>query len=180
MSISTLFKSPTKIIESKPLLSILLQIQRGKMKKEVLNLRKLFSNDQSHSFDIQKRAIPFFSVCGHFVSKDQRVSMANYSGYQILEITYLSEKHKVKVRKQIAQDPFCFCCFETATGLGLHIIVPTRARKEQHAAVFNAVKKYYELVLGIKRFSSQGEDLDYLCLFSYDKNAYINLEAKSF
>jgi len=180
MAIVTLFQNPKKIIASKPLLTILTQIKKGKLKEEILNLRKLFHSDRDQDFDIQKRVLPFFSVSGHYVNKDDRIRMVSYSGYQLLEITYLPEGDKKNVRTILEKDPFCFAIFDNATGLGLNIIIKTNSQKQFHKSSFWQVRRYYEQLTKFKRFSVQGEDIDYLCLFSFDEKAHINLEVKGF
>ncbi len=180
MPIVTLFQNPKKIIESKPLLTILTQIKKGKLKEEILNLRKLFNSDQDHDFDIQKRVLPFFCVSGHYTKENERIRMVNYSGFQLLEIPYLPEEDKKKICEILIKDPFCFAVFEAATGFGINIIVKTNGQRVFHKSTFWQVRKYYEQLTGVKRFSIQGEDIHYLCLFSFDENTYINLEAKVF
>ncbi|WP_312554620.1 BT4734/BF3469 family protein [Empedobacter brevis] len=71
-------------------------------------------------------------------------------------------------------------CFVSPSGKGLKVLVKTNNYNlEYHKSSYIQVQKYYEELTSLKT-DDNNIDAVRLCYFSYDQNAYLNLQAKEF
>lgn len=180
MSIVTIFnyyKCPQKYL---PLINVLHQIKTGKYRKLVQDLRKYYEVDRGSDFDAQLKVIPRFSVSGNFRTKEDQNTLISYSGNLLLEIPYLNKSDIKTVKMLLVNDPFVLSCFENALGTGLVFIVNSHAKRKDHKLMFRCAVKYYQALTGVKRFSSDGEEVDHTVMVSLDEYTYIEEGATPF
>lgn len=180
MSVITLFRNQATPFASKPLLTILQQIKKGLHREGVVKLRQYYEEDRDSAFDQQKRLLLSFSVCGNFKLVKERLHLISYSKYLFFEIPYLSEIDLKSVQSIAHKNPYIFSCFKNALGIGLIVIVKIECELEDHSKAFHLLKRHYQEVLGTDRICDRGADPMDLCLFSFDPELYLNLEAVAF
>ena len=180
MSIITLFNYFKRPETHLPLVNVLHQIKSGKYRRLIQDYRKYYALDLGSNYDSQKKVIPKFSVSGNFRIKDDQLTLISYSGNLLLEIPYLNESDIKTVKMLLVEDVFVAGCFENALGTGLVFIVPSDAQMHDHKQVFRCAVKYFQSLTGVKRFASDGEDIDHTVMVSLDEHTYIANNAARF
>ncbi len=179
MATATLFQNYVHLIENKSLIIITKQIQEGKYKEQVEEIRKLIAEGQEKEADRLKKQLPGFTPSGTFENGRKADLLTQYSGYLILDLDKLNPKDLANAKNKAAEIPHTFAAFISPSGNGLKIIVAVSSNAEHHNLAFQQVFDYYEQVLELE-VDPSGKDVCRLCFMSYDPECYRNINAEPF
>ena len=158
---------------------IIHEIKNGVVKHEVLDLRQLLSDGKKELYAEQKKTLLAFTPSATFNRRRKLPYLKEHNGNIILDVDGLpiSLLHAVKALAILC--PYTFACFISPGAEGLKIIVRTNATSETHKAVFAALADYYENLLNVF-IDESGKDIPRLCFYSYDPEAYLNVDSEIF
>lgn len=156
-------------------------IMEGKYKNEIEKIRLLFKKGKKKEADKLKNELPGFTTSGIFDTDRRKENLIKYYGLMVLDIDKLESEEEVEQIKEKARNmPETKMAFVSPSGLGLKIIVETNNTDvERHTEVYKELVEYYEKALEVE-LDSQTCDVARLCFFSYDENAYYNIDSKIF
>lgn len=180
MSIVTLFQYPKKVVSVQPLITFIGRIKRGKYQGMVERLRDMYHRELDTLFDSQRRMIPKFSIAGNFKSDNFNLELISYSRYLFFEIGYLNYKEREFAEQWLKRNPYVFASFKNALGHGICFIVKTDGELDDHPKVFKRAHRYFSKKLKTKRLSKDGDNIQHLCMMSYDPDAHLNLASIPF
>jgi predicted P-loop ATPase len=154
-------------------------IKNGKVKEEVIALRQLLAEGKSKEYSTLKKNLPGFTVSGTFPNRRLAENLQDYNGNIVIDVDQLSPILVEQAAERAKQSPYTYTCFISPSNEGIKIICKTNATKETHKSVYDDLKNYFEEWLNLF-IDTSGKDIQRLCLYSYDPNAYINQEAEIF
>ena len=168
--------NPEPTDERITLSEVLEQIEIGGFQEEVTSIRHLTSEGRLKEAEAKKKLLYAFTPSGVFSrrSKDQIIE---YSGVICLDFDNLSEADLWEVRSLVESDPHTFCCFLSPSGNGLKVLTRVDSHMEKHDLAYMIVGAHYKQLIK-KDFDSSCKDLPRLCFLSWDKNLYVNKDAK--
>ncbi len=175
----SIFKNFNQHVEIKPLMSVLNEIKDGRFAEQVNEIRTLVDNQNNDIAKKKKQRLPAFTVACTFSDGITSDKVLNYNSLIILDIDHISIHFIDELKKTLSADPHTLACFVSPSNNGLKVIVQADNRFEQHTAVFNEVKSYYESTTGIE-VDPTGSNFNRLCFYSYDPNIYVNQNFKIF
>lgn len=175
----TIFKDFTNPVENKSLDSIAQDIINGKYKALILEIRNLLDIGQKEEADIKKKKLPAFTPSGRF--KDRRIvkNLEEYSGYVHLDFDNIPSESLLTYKEKINTIPYTRFSFISPSGNGLKVFIQTDSNLENHSITYKQIQSFYESELGIQA-DGACKDINRLCFFSYDSNAYFNQNSKTF
>lgn len=156
-------------------------IMEGKYKNEIEKIRLLLKKGKKKEADKLKNELPGFTASGIFDTDRRKENLIKYYGLMVLDIDKLESEEEVEqIREKAKKMPETKMAFVSPSGLGLKIIVETNNTDvERHTEVYKELVEYYEKALEVK-LDSQTCDVARLCFFSYDENAYYNIDSEIF
>ena len=179
MTTVSIFKHFTEVSSNLSLDDVIEQIQNGKYKKLVDQLRQLLAEGKKKEYDLQKKKLPAFTPCGTFAGGRRQDKITNYSRLVILDIDKLPLPELNAIKEIVKNEKYTLAMFESPSGNGLKILVKVSTGREHHLTAFNQVKNHYESILGVQ-VDPTGKDLTRLCFLSWDKDALLNIDARQF
>ena len=152
-------------------------IKKGSWKKKIDPIRQAFENDELKQANSLKMALPAFTPSGTFNERRRKENIESYSG--LLHLDYDKVENVEILKKSIIEIPYTYSAFISPSGIGLKVIVNTDALLKNHTEAFNALRTYYDGIVG---FESDGavKDVTRLCFVSYDPNLYLNESSETF
>lgn len=175
----SIFKKFTEVTANLPLDEVIGQIQNGKHKKLVEQLRQLLADGKKKEYDLQKKKLPAFTPCGTYEGGRKQDRITSYSKLVILDIDKLTQPKLASIKEKAGTEKYTLAMFESPSGNGLKILVRVSTGREHHLTAFNQVKNHYESILGVK-VDPTGKDITRLCFLSWDKDAILNPDARSY
>lgn len=175
----SVFKNFTDVSSNLSLDEIIGQIQNGKFRKQVEELRLLLADGRKMEYDLLKKKLPAFSPAGTFAGGRKADRLTAYSRLVILDIDKITQPQLETCREKAEADKYTLAMFVSPGGNGLKILVRANTGREHHLTAFLQVKNYYEQLLGVK-VDPTGKDITRLCFFSWDEKAVLNREARTF
>lgn len=179
MATCSLFNDFATPAEKKSLILIGKDIQSGKYKTEVEQIRKLLSSGDKEKADALKKKLPAFTPSGIFIERRLSEKLEMYSGFVHLDFDKIPDDQFTEVQKLIEEIPFTNMCFISPSGDGLKVFIEVNTGHENHENTYNQVRLFYEEKLGIKA-DEKCKDITRLCFMSYDENIFTNINSKKF
>lgn len=179
MATCSLFKDFTTPIDKKSLILIGKDIQSGKYKNEVEQIRNLLSLGDKEKADALKKKLPAFTPSGVFLERRLSENLEMYSGFVHLDFDKIQTDKFIDIRKLIEEIPFTNMCFISPGGEGLKVFIEVNTGHENHEDTYNQVRLFYEEKLGIKA-DEKCKDVTRLCFMSFDENIFTNIQSKKF
>jgi hypothetical protein len=175
--INSIFEGFDDPVDEKPLCEIIKDIISDKYKKEITEIRRLLAEGENSAAKEIKNQLPAFTASGKFIGGRKKKHLAAYSYFVIPDFdkVYFPEIYI----KLVAANPYTYACFKSPSGKGFKVIVKVSSEAQYHDQAFKQVCEYYENLLNLKA-DGRCKDISRLCFMSYDPDAYINEDAKTF
>lgn len=158
------------------LLNVLSEIRNGKYAQSVIRIRDFMESGDSDSADKLKKQLPATTISATYSKRRVAEFLTAYNPVVILDFDEQKKEDLPGLLAKIRQAPYTVACWVSPRGHGIKIIVypvvSLELKLENHQAVYNLVKDWYEKLLGIKADTS-GSDPGRLCLVSYDPELYL-------
>jgi len=179
MANSTIFLNFSRPIENKDLNEIFSEIQNGRYKKEIENIRYYLRIGDAKIADRLKRHLQAFTPSATFKGGRKADLLDQYSGFVHLDFDNLTPEQFNSTFQVVVQIPFTFGCFRSPSGKGLKVFIEVNTGAEQHETAYKQVQAYYETALGVL-CDSKCKDITRLCYVSYDPDTFINNDSQKF
>ena len=166
--------SNTKIVEVQ---KVLAQIKKGSWKKQIEEIQHHISNGNINKADSIKLKLPAFTISATYKDKRKKENVESYSG--LLHLDYDKLDNIQDVKSKIISNPYTYAAFVSPSGKGLKVLVKCDNDLSTHTYAFNALKQYYDKLLGVQSDKSV-KDILRLCFVSYDPDLYLNEDAEVF
>jgi KaiC/GvpD/RAD55 family RecA-like ATPase len=152
-------------------------IKKGSWKKKIDPIRKAFDNNDLELANSLKMALPAFTPSGTFNERRKKENIDSYSG--LLHLDYDKVEDVESLKEIIVKIPFTYSAFISPSGKGIKVVVNTDADLETHTDAFNALRAFYDGIVGFESDKSV-KDVTRLCFVSYDPNLYLNKSSEIF
>lgn len=156
---------------------ILKAIKDGYWKEPIEAIRNHLKKGEKKIAGELKSELPAFTISATFKGNRKIENVDIYTGLIHLDYDKLDNVEEIKAKAIII--PNTYSAFISPSGKGLKILVKTDAELSTHKAVFNALKKYYDDMLGVVSDKSV-KDVTRLCFVSYDPKLFINDNSETF
>lgn len=152
-------------------------IKNGYWEKKIVPIRKAITEDDQVKADELKFRLPGFTPSGTFNERRKKENIDSYSG--LLHLDYDKVEDIESLKEIIVKIPFTYSAFISPSGKGLKVVVNTDAELETHTDVFNALRVFYDEIVGLES-DGKVKDVPRLCFVSYDPELYLNESSKIF
>ncbi len=176
--IVSIFQNFNEVSEDLALPAVLEQIQNGRYRVQIENLRVLLHAGKEKEYNIKKKSLPAFTPSATFQGGRKMEFLQEYTGFIILDFDKIPDDQLSIIKSAAVASPFTYACFISPGNNGLKILIRTDAKLENHTAAFNELKLYYEDLLNFP-IDPSGKDVTRLCFFSYDPELYINSSSET-
>ena len=156
---------------------ILNYIKNGRWQTQVDEIRDLINRNENEKASVLKKTLPAFTPSGTFNERRKKENIDSYSG--LLHLDYDKVEDVESLKEIIVKIPFTYSAFISPSGKGLKVVVNTDAELESHTDAFNALRSYYDGIVGLESDRAV-KDVTRLCFVSYDFELYINESSKIF
>lgn len=156
---------------------ILKYINNGRWEQQIDEIREFIKSNKNEKASILKKKLPAFTPSGTFKERRKEECIDSYS--RLLHLDYDKIEDVESLKKNIIKIPFTYSAFISPSGNGLKVFVMTDAKLESHTEFFNAIRSYYDGIVGLE---SDGiiKDVPRLCFVSYDPELYLNESSEIF
>lgn len=166
-----IFKNGFRNIGFESIESIFTKIHNGEYKQIIEKIR---STDPKLKRKLD--GIVFSTLLGEKNRNTKNIE--EYTSYVIIDFDHLI--NVLETKEIVIQSEYTIMCFVSPSGNGLKVLVKTNNYDlEYHKSSYIQVQKYYEKITALKT-DNRNIDAVRLCYFSYDPEAYLNLQAKEF
>ena len=156
---------------------ILKHIKNGRWQTQITEIRDCINGGENEKASILKKGLPAFTLSGTFNERRKKEYIDTYSS--ILHLDYDKVEDVASLKEIIIRIPFTYSAFISPSGKGLKVIIMTNSELESHTDVFNALRDYYDGIVGFESDKSV-KDISRLCFVSYDPNLYLNESSEIF
>lgn len=156
---------------------ILKHIKNGHWEQQIDEIRELIKNNENVKANIFKKKLPAFTPSGTFKERRKKESIDSYSG--LLHLDYDKVEEVESLKERLIKIPFTYSAFISPSGNGLKVLVMTDAKLEVHTEFFNALRSYYDGIVGLESDGAV-KDVTRLCFVSYDPELYLNESSEIF
>ncbi|WP_181308505.1 VapE domain-containing protein [Rufibacter sp. XAAS-G3-1] len=179
MSLISLFKNFTQVLEDRPLGGILHSIQDGAYRSQVEAVRSLLVQGKKNEYEQAKKSLPAFTPSGRYMGGRKLEHLRVYSGVVALDLDKVSEGELALAKRIASGEPHTYAAFTSPSGNGLKVLVRVDSGAASHKQAYRQVKEHYAMLLGL-RIDESGSDVTRLCFVSWDPDLYLNPEAAVF
>lgn len=156
---------------------VLEQIKKGFWKKQIKDIQYHINSGNTKQADELKLELPAFTISATYKGKRKKENVEYYSG--LLHLDYDKLENVQDVKSKIINNPYTYAAFVSPSGKGLKVLVKCGNDLSTHTYAFNALRAYYDNLLGIMSDKSI-KDVLRLCFVSYDNEMYLNEKSKVF
>jgi hypothetical protein len=158
---------------------VIQDITKGRYKEQIEQLRDAFKKGDKKTASFIKKNLAAFTPAG--IYKDGRKSNLLYEySYTIhLDIDKVTEDTLKTIIEKLQQCSYTYAYFISPSGKGIKVFIKVDSGYEYHTHAYLQVQHYFENLLGVKADPSC-KDITRLCYVSYDSNAYINNNCKTY
>ena len=164
----------TRIVEFQQVLE---QIKGGFWKKQFYEIKNHINNGDNKQAEEIKRGLPAFTVSANYKEARKKEHLNSYIG--LLHLDYDKLDNVKEVKEKVINMPFTYAAFISPSGKGLKVFVKSDNSINDHIYAFNALRDYYDEMLGIAS-DEKVKDILRLCFVSYDPDLYLNEDAEVF
>lgn len=175
----SIFQNFNEVSEDLVLPAVLEQIQNGRYREQIENLRTLLQEGKEKEYTNRKKSLSAFTPSATFKGGRKIEFLQEYTGFIILDLDKIPDSQLLTIKTSTTAIPFTYACFISPGNNGLKILIRTDAKRENHATVFNELKNYFESKLNFP-IDPSGKDVTRLCFFSYDPELYFNPNSEIF
>ena len=166
--------SNNRIVEVQEVLE---DIKEGYWKKQIDDIQYHINNGDTKQADRLKLQLPAFTISASYKGKRKKENVESYSG--LLHLDYDKLDNIQDVKSKIISNPFTYAAFVSPSGKGLKVLVKCDNDLSTHTFAFNALRNYYDNLLGVHSDKSV-KDVLRLCFVSFDSDMYLNEDAEVF
>jgi len=166
--------SNNRIVEVQKVLE---QIKKGFWEKQIDDIQYHINNGDTEQAYELKLKLPAFTISATYKDKRKKENVESYSG--LLHLDYDKLDNIQDVKSKIISNPYTYAAFVSPSGKGLKVLVKCDNDLSTHTYAFNALKQYYDKLLGVQSDKSV-KDILRLCFVSYDPDLYLNEDAEVF
>jgi len=156
---------------------VLEQIKKGFWKKQIEDIQYHINNGDIKQANGLKSKLPAFTISATYTGKRTKENVESYSG--LLHLDYDKLDNIQDVKSKIISIPYTYAAFVSPSGKGLKVLVKCDNDLSTHTYAFNALRSYYDNLLGVESDKSI-KDVLRLCFVSYDSDMYLNKNSKIF
>jgi len=166
--------SNVRIVEVQKVLE---EIKTERWKKQIDEVRHHISNGDTKEADSIKLRLPAFTISATFKESRKKENVDSYTG--LLHLDYDKLKDVEGLKAKIISIPFTYAVFISPSGKGLKVLVKSDNRLSSHNFAFNALRNYYDEIVGVTSDGSI-KDILRLCFVSSDPALHLNEDAEVF
>lgn len=156
---------------------VLEQIKKGFWKKQIKDIQYHINSGNTKQADELKLELPAFTISATYKGKRKKENVEYYSG--LLHLDYDKLDNVQDIKSKIINNPYTYAAFVSPSGKGLKVLVKCGNDLSTHTYAFNALRSYYDNLLGVVSDKSI-KDVLRLCFVSYDNEMYMNEKSKVF
>jgi len=156
---------------------VLEQIKKGFWKKQIKDIQYQVNSGDNKKANELKLKLPAFTISATYNGSRKKENVESYSG--LLHLDYDKLDNVLDIKSKIISNPYTYAAFVSPSGKGLKVIVKCDNDLSTHTYAFNALRSYYDKLLGIESDKSV-KDVLRLCFVSYDSDMYFNENSKVF
>lgn len=175
----SIFQNFNEVSEDLALPAVLDQIQNGRYRVQIENLRALLQEGKEKEYTNRKKSLPAFTPSATFQGGRKMEFLQEYTGFIILDLDKVPDDQLPQIKSAAVACPFTYACFISPGNNGLKILIRTDSKPVNHEAVFSELKNYFENLLNYP-IDRSGKDITRLCFFSYDPELYFNPKSETF
>jgi len=166
--------SNNRIVEVQKVLE---QIKKGFWKKQIKDIQYHINNGDTKQANGLKSKLPAFTISATYTGNRTKENVESYSG--LLHLDYDKLDNIQGLKSKIISIPYTYAAFVSPSGKGLKVLVKCDNDLSTHTYAFNALRSYYDNLLGVESDKSI-KDILRLCFVSYDSEMYLNKNSKIF
>ena len=166
--------SNTRIVE---LQKVLNAIKKDVWAKQVLEIQSCLRNGNKEKAEAIKKGLPAFTISATYKGNRKKENIESYTN--LLHLDYDKLDNVKEVKAKIISIPYTYAAFVSPSGIGIKVFVKTNNDQTTHQYAFNALRGYYDEIVGVASDKSV-KDVLRLCFVSSDSNLYSNENAKVF
>ena len=166
--------SNSRIVEIQ---KVLKEIKKESWKKQITEIRNHIYNGDSKKADYIKKTLPAFTVSATYKENRKKENIESYTN--LLHLDYDKLDNVKEVKAKIISIPNTYAAFISPSGNGIKVLVKSNNNETTHLYAFNALKEYYDEIIGIGSDKSV-KDVLRLCFVSSDPDLYLNEDAEVF
>ena len=164
-------------IKDAELKKILETIESNYWKIPIEEIRNCLLNGETVKASKLKSNLPAFTVSATFNESRKLEHLDKYNS--VIHLDYDKVENISQVKQLLCKIKYTYCVFVSPSGKGLKVFVRVDSKLENHKEAFNALRGYYDSVVGVDSDKSV-KDVTRLCFISYDPDLYINSKAPMF
>jgi len=166
--------SNSRIVEIQ---KVLKEIKIESWKKQITEIRNHIYNGDSKKADYIKKTLPAFTVSATYKENRKKENIESYTN--LLHLDYDKLDNVKEVKAKIISIPNTYAAFISPSGNGIKVLVKSNNNETTHLYAFNALKEYYDEIIGISSDKAV-KDVLRLCFVSSDPDLYLNEDAEVF
>lgn len=173
----TLFAKFKNCLGDIALVDALYDIRNGKYASSVNRIRVFMDRGNPEAAERLKKDLYAITVSATYQKRRLPEYMTGYNPLILLDFDGVKKEDLPRLLALARGACYTVACWISPRGQGIKIIacpaVKLALTPDNHVAVYNLVKDWYERLLGVEADSS-GSDAGRLCLFSYDPALYLS------
>ena len=171
----SVYESKKRIVEIQ---KVLKEIKTERWKKQIDEIRYHINNGDADQAGYIKQNLPAITISATFKEGGRsKEYFDTYTNLLHLDYDYIDNVQELKAK--IVDIPNTYAAFISPSGNGLKVLVKSDNILSAHTFTFNALKKYYDGIVGIDSDSAV-KDFPRICFVSYDPDLYLNEDAEVF
>lgn len=155
-------------------------------KKQIENIRELYSNGNIASYRAKKKQLPAYIFSGILFDSRHKFDISGYTSLLIVDIDKIDEVKTIK--SQLQSDPYFVCIWKSPSGKGLKALIyltytdlidPENIWVIHEHCAFPQIRNYLKTNYGIQ-IDKTGADITRLCFVSSDPEIHLKREFEPF
>jgi hypothetical protein len=154
------------------------RIRSDTFKEQVLAIREQTSKKAADFF---KKDLDYVTFSGTFSPTRLAANLKNHSGFIVVDFDHIADVAMLRIHFQA--DPYVAACFVSPSGKGLKCVVKCKVDAQNHKAVFADLAAYFNNVYRLSKEEQvdvSGSDPSRACFLSWDPDAWLNPEPKTY
>jgi len=154
------------------------RIRSDTFKEQVLAIREQTSKKAADFF---KKDLDYVTFSGTFSPARLAANLKNHSGFIVVDFDHIADVAMLRI--QFQADPYVAACFVSPSGKGLKCVVKCKVDAQNHKAVFADLAAYFNNVYRLSKEEQvdvSGSDPSRACFLSWDPDAWLNPEPKTY
>jgi hypothetical protein len=128
-----------------------------------------------------KNQLDYVTFSGQFSPTRSVANLKTHSGLMVVDFDHIADVAMLRIHFQA--DPYVAACFVSPSGKGLKCVVKCKVDAQNHKAVFADLAAYFNNVYRLSKEEQvdvSGSDPSRACFLSWDPDAWLNPEPKTY